>query len=470
MFHVESATWTEHDSESRIGRGNKSINHHRNSFPLLFLGSRNSRLSSSLKTPRNSKRRNHQAGTRKAPRLKIFVHLGCVAQFLMGELGSDPGNSCLSLQEIELLLSSDGKGSVPWLDQKRPTFLFFSANWCRPCANFTKVLVEIYKTLKSTEREFQVIFVSLDRDEASFAEYSRSMPWLVLPFDPRISRRLCEHYKVAHIPSLILWSSDSNAVEEDVVGFVEDYGVDAFPFTRKRREQLEAMDEALRIGAGSLQALLGSPERDYLISGEGKKIPISDLAGKTVGLYFGGQWSPPCRSFAHQLLDVYDELGVSEPGKFEVVFVSSDSNEDEFDQNTSSMPWPSIPYRDKALKKLSRIFLVNRIPAVVLLGPDGKTLSTNGRNLITSHGAKAFPFTETKITDLERLLEKEREGLPEQVSDPKHQHELKLDRAMAYVCDGCTRPGRFWVFSCNNCNFDLHPQCLQGSPSAYPIP
>ncbi|XP_068642165.1 probable nucleoredoxin 3 [Aristolochia californica] len=379
----------------------------------------------------------------------------------MGELDSDPGKSSLPLEEIELLLSTDGKESLQWLDQT-PTFLFFSANWCRPCKNFTSVLADMYKTLKSTDREFQVIFVSLDRDETSFREYSRCMPWLVLPFDLPTSTRLCERYNVSHIPSLILWSSDCNVVEEDVVRFVDDYGIGAFPFTRKRREQLMAMDEALRLG-GSLQALLGTAERDYVISGDGMKIPISHLAGKTIGLYFGGYWSPPCRNFTHQLVDVYEELSVSEPGKFQVIFVSSDSNQGEFDQNISSLPWPSIPYKDKTLKNLSRIFLVNRIPAVVLIGPDGKTLNTNGRDLITSYGAKAFPFTETRITELEGLLEKEREGLPQQVSDPKHQHELKLDRAMAYVCDGCTRPGRFWVFSCNNCNFDLHPQCVQGS-------
>lgn len=95
------------------------------------------------------------------------------------------------------------------------------------------------------------------------------------------------------------------------------------------------------------------------------------------------------------------------------------------------------------------------------MGQEGKALSTNGRAIISTYGASAFPFTESKVNEVKAALEKEGEGLPRQVLDPKHNHVLKLDMAKAYICDSCRRQGRFWVFSCNICDFDLHPGCVQ---------
>lgn len=64
--------------------------------------------------------------------------------------------------------------------------IYFSAHWCPPCRGFTPQLIEFYKNekLKKNSAKFEVIFVSWDRDEASFKEYFSTMPWLALPFDP----------------------------------------------------------------------------------------------------------------------------------------------------------------------------------------------------------------------------------------------------------------------------------------------
>ena len=35
----------------------------------------------------------------------------------------------------------------------------------------------------------------------------------------------------------------------------------------------------------------------YLLTPNGEKMPISSLAGKNIGLYFSGQWCPPCRQY-----------------------------------------------------------------------------------------------------------------------------------------------------------------------------
>lgn len=75
----------------------------------------------------------------------------------------------------------------------------------------------------------------------------------------------------------------------------------------------------------------------------------------------------------------------------------------------------------------------------------------------------AFPFTESRAYELEEVLKKERDSLPHRVRDHRHEHELELDMAKAYVCDECQQKGQNWVFSCKQCNFDLHPTCAQES-------
>jgi nucleoredoxin len=59
--------------------------------------------------------------------------------------------------------------------------IYFSAHWCPPCKGFTPVLAEFY-TKYSKSKNFEIIFVSADRDENSFKAYYNEMPWLTLAF------------------------------------------------------------------------------------------------------------------------------------------------------------------------------------------------------------------------------------------------------------------------------------------------
>lgn len=149
--------------------------------------------------------------------------------------------------------------------------LYFSANWCRPCKIFTPQLVHLYNTLNSTGRKLEIIFVSFDRDENGFREHFKCMPWLAVPFNVSIRRRLCELYHANCIPSLIPLNLNGGSIEEDAVALIEDYGMDAFPFTRERKQELKAMDNEKRLG-GNIQELLVYGNRDYVIASDGRKV------------------------------------------------------------------------------------------------------------------------------------------------------------------------------------------------------
>lgn len=74
------------------------------------------------------------------------------------------------------------------------------------------------------------------------------------------------------------------------------------------------------------------------------------------GLYFSALWCPPCRMFTPKLKNYYNRL--AEKGNlFEVVFVSSDSDQEAFDEYFQEMPWAALSYECRELRVSVKISL-----------------------------------------------------------------------------------------------------------------
>ncbi|KAI8505042.1 PREDICTED: tryparedoxin-like [Branchiostoma belcheri] len=86
--------------------------------------------------------------------------------------------------------------------------LYFSALWCPPCHGFTPNLARFYHNLRQQagkETAFEVVLVSDDTDEDTFAEHFGRMPWLALPYSERQKKKdLCTKYQVFGYPMLVL--------------------------------------------------------------------------------------------------------------------------------------------------------------------------------------------------------------------------------------------------------------------------
>lgn len=54
-----------------------------------------------------------------------------------------------------------------------------------------------------------------------------------------------------------------------------------------------------------------------------------------LGLYFSASWCPPCQRFTPLLIDFYKIAKEVSPNDFEIVFISSDKNQEEFDEYVS---------------------------------------------------------------------------------------------------------------------------------------
>ena len=85
--------------------------------------------------------------------------------------------------------------------------------------------------------------------------------------------------------------------------------------------------------------------------GSREEVPVSSLGGegKVLGLYFSAHWCPPCILFNPDLVDWYNRLNKS--GKeLEIVFISFDTTEEDYEEHFSTMNWLALPYQHKEIK------------------------------------------------------------------------------------------------------------------------
>ncbi|KAG5033776.1 hypothetical protein AAZX31_04G020300 [Glycine max] len=381
----------------------------------------------------------------------------------------------LASQDRDYLLSPTGaQVKVSDLEGK-VVGLLFAANWYPPCRGFTQVLAGIYEELKSRVPQFEIVYVSSDEDLNAFNSFYGSMPWIAIPFsDLETKKSLTRKFDVEAVPCLILLQPDDrkeHATVRDGVELIYRYGIQAYPFSKDRLEQLQKEDKVKRDNQ-TLTNLLANHHRDYVLSHTHtglKKVPVASLVGKTIGLYFSAEWCVPCAKFTPKLISVYEKIKheLAEKGEedFEVVLISSDRDQASFDSYYSTMPWLALPFGDPEIKNLVRHYNVQGIPWLVIIGPDGKTITVHGRSLINLYQENAYPFTKAKVEELEKQLEEEAKGLPALVYHQGHRHDLNLvsdgNGGGPFICCVCDEQGSSWAYQCLQCGYEVHPKCVR---------
>jgi len=133
---------------------------------------------------------------------------------------------------------------------------------------------------------------------------------------------------------------------------------------------------------------------DQLQGKAGSVATAKALDGKSgVLVYFSAHWCPPCRGFTPKLAEFYTKHAAAKG--FEVVFVSSDRDQKAFDEYYAEMPWLALPFSDRDAKgALSKKYKVKGIPSLVVLGPDGNVVTTNGRQKVMENFemCEGFPW------------------------------------------------------------------------------
>ncbi|MFM7182350.1 MAG: thioredoxin-like domain-containing protein [Verrucomicrobiales bacterium] len=96
--------------------------------------------------------------------------------------------------------------------------------------------------------------------------------------------------------------------------------------------------------------------------------------------YYSAKWCGPCQAYTPSLVNLYNKIKPGNP-KFELVFVSSDQDDNSMEEymKDKKMPWPALKL--SAVEKFRREFDhgVRGIPSVVVCDLEGKiVVKTNG--------------------------------------------------------------------------------------------
>lgn len=93
-------------------------------------------------------------------------------------------------------------------------------------------------------------------------------------------------------------------------------------------------------------------------------------------VYFGAYWCGPCRRFSPGFVETYQRLKQIAPDRFEVVFVSSDTDGGEMQKYVRevNMPWPLLKYSSVGRAEPIERWAGRGIPCLVALTREGDLL------------------------------------------------------------------------------------------------
>jgi thiol-disulfide isomerase/thioredoxin len=139
-----------------------------------------------------------------------------------GPLANLLGSTLLSLEMLDESHAQIVQNyTTDALRGKKVIGLYFSADWCGPCRQFTPELASFYKEMNSRrgkQDEFEIVWVSRCRDVDSYGQYFTQMPWIAMPPEEAMGERgqmLSNKYKVKGIPSLVLLDDLGNVITTD---------------------------------------------------------------------------------------------------------------------------------------------------------------------------------------------------------------------------------------------------------------
>jgi len=264
---------------------------------------------------------------------------------------------------------------------KEIILLYFSAHWCPPCRQFTTTLIKLYQKLKRKRRNnnsVEVVFCSLDYERKDYDEYIANMPWLCMPYQSILSKKMAKKYKAKGIPHLVVIDAknDYSVITSDAISEVRsDKSGSSFPWRPKTFQQIWPD----RIHAPPTSTT--EPPSKMINSGL--------LRDKYLMLYFSADWCPPSsRQITTPRLSEFYRKMKAERDDFELVFVSSDQSEQSFEEYfTQNMTFCALPYQLRDTEKqLSKKYQIKSIPTLLMLGP----MMENGERPLINPNVRGF--------------------------------------------------------------------------------
>lgn len=147
-------------------------------------------------------------------------------------------------------------------------------------------------------------------------------------------------------------------------------------------EASDAPDKPIDMGTVTVEAALkpGAFAPDFTVSDlDGKSFKLSDYRGKYVLLDFWATWCGPCVRETPNMKAAYDAFGKDK--RFAIISLSLDSDPAaprKFARSRDT-PWKQGFLGDMSSDKVTGTYGVSGIPAIFLIGPDGKIVARDLR-------------------------------------------------------------------------------------------
>ncbi|KAL6550438.1 hypothetical protein OROMI_020926 [Orobanche minor] len=291
-----------------------------------------------------------------------------------------------------------------------------------------------YKQNKRVRAKDLLVVEDIFSDETK--QQLSQMPWPAIPLSDVKSRQRLERifgisssFEEIYLPPSFTIDPRGVVLQCHSTPLFIKYGAASYPFTNERIEFLDSEDNALQMQPVSIQNLLASPQRDYLIDNDGEEVDLDYLDEKVVGLYFCPYLY---QSYPTKEFEVLYKEWLETREDFEIVLVyvqgwyekyHGRTDEAMFLKAFKSMPWLTLPFDDtdcnKRLQRISKYPQerggLEPNPRMVIIGPRGEFIEPLGGNILLKYGVAAFPFTTSSTVNLE--LETVKKLKPEMLWD-----------------------------------------------------
>ncbi|XVE75036.1 hypothetical protein DITRI_Ditri12bG0065100 [Diplodiscus trichospermus] len=234
-----------------------------------------------------------------------------------------------------------------------------------------------------------------------FNGYFSKMPWLAIPYsDSETRSRVDELFKVTGVPHLVLLDESGKVSTDEGVSIILKYGEKGYPFTH---EQIQDLEEKARTEQ-SIDPIIK-------VISDGNKLLVSKHHGNV-----------PSRL----------RIPILNKWSGRVIFESDEEVEAqtlELILTTGALDF--VVGKDEA-KEASML---------IAIGPSGKTVRKEAKNLIMAHGADAYPFTDELLKEIRAQYEEMAKCAPEERKEAKAGENEEGNPKEGWVCDGtvCTR-------------------------------